>query len=164
MIVPCGLIGQRQLRLGHRPSRIFANSHLVAMTDGAAGSRLEKEFRPLRRVDTIVKVAASGILRLFHARAAAAVVGHSRRPHFLAVNGRQQFRSMEFHGRRFPLHHRFEAGLQVVVRQQGVPGQCADTVLMAVFLNKPPRSCPKEPHWSSCLPQFPLILNARSDH
>ncbi len=70
---------------------------------------------------------------------------------------------MELHGWRFPLHHRLEAGLQVFVRQQSVPRQRADTVLMAVFLNKAPRSCPKEPHWSSYLPQFPLILNARTD-
>ena len=63
---------QRQLRLGHVPLRIGADPHRSARADDAVRRRLEEQLRPVRVVDAVVEAAAARVLRLLHARRAAA--------------------------------------------------------------------------------------------
>jgi len=49
----------------------------------------EEEFRPLCSVDAVVEVAASRILGFFNAGRPASIVSHTRCPHFLVHNRRQ---------------------------------------------------------------------------
>ena len=74
---------QRQFRLRHGPVRIPANFNLAATAHRPACRRLEKKLRPLRRINAIVKVSATRILRLLHARTAAAIVRDAGGPDFL---------------------------------------------------------------------------------
>jgi hypothetical protein len=52
--------------------------------------RFEKEFRPLGRVDAIVKISASGIFRLGDACPPAAVISHTSGPDLLVADWREQ--------------------------------------------------------------------------
>ena len=72
-------------------------------------------------IDAVVEISAAGALRFLHARIAAAIVRHARRPNFLAADGRKQV----LRRRRFS---RFHSGMtlpqviqQIFARHQIVP-------------------------------------------
>src|SRR5271155_2584535 len=102
----------------------------------APGCGLEEEFGTLRRIDAVIEVASAGILRFLHPGAAAAVVGHARRPDLLVFDGRFDLRGREVLGGLALLHESRKIASQIVVGDKRVPGSLGNPVILSMLLNK----------------------------
>ena len=82
-----GLKNQRQLGLGNAPARVAPDADRLARADDPAGSRLEEQLGPTRRVDQVVE--RGRLVGFLLARDLASLVSDARTPDFLASRGAQ---------------------------------------------------------------------------
>src|SRR5581483_7729702 len=123
---------QGKLGFRHRPFGIASNRNLTARADHPVRSGFEEELRTFRPIDAVVEIAATGGLRFFHARVAAAMVSDAGGPDLLADDRGQEVRRLIGTGEF--VHSRAEEVGEIIAGDQVVPGEiCSRIPALLVF-------------------------------
>src|SRR5579863_7088302 len=127
---------QHQFRLRHRPLRVPPYCNLPQMSNDSVCGRLKEEFRPLRVINAVVEISATGGFRLFHPGVAALEVRYPCRPNFLSPDRSEDFRFIQLFRSAVtrPAHHFLQIVCKILPRDPFVPGAVTFRIEMAVVL------------------------------
>src|ERR1700679_1533381 len=127
---------ERKLGLGYGPRGIAANFYRTIRARDFGSESFEEQLRPLGRVDAIIKIAPSRVLRFCDARATAAVVGNTRGPDLLVADWREQRCVQQVIGRRVVVDSVDEVCVKIVMGEERVERGVTERVRVIVVTDE----------------------------